>query len=37
LQKKISILVAVGQRSIAGETVIADLELQEQSRFGEIR
>ena len=37
LPKKISILVAIGQRSIAGETVIADLELQEQSRFGEIR
>jgi phosphatidylserine decarboxylase len=37
LPKKISILVAIGQRSIAGETVIADLELHEQSRCGEIR
>jgi phosphatidylserine decarboxylase len=37
LPKKISILVAIGQRSIAGETVIADLELQESSRLGEIR
>ena len=37
LPKKVSILVALGQSSIAGETVIADLELQEPSRNGEIR
>ena len=37
LPKKIPILVTVGQRSIAGETVIADLELKEPSRSGEIR
>ncbi len=37
LPKKISILVAIGQRSIAGETVIADLEIQEPARFGEVR
>ena len=32
-----SILVAVGQRSIAGETVISDLRLPGESRTGEIR
>ena len=37
LPKKIPVLVAIGQRSIAGETVIADFELQEPSRNGEIR
>ncbi|MDC0196063.1 phosphatidylserine decarboxylase [Gammaproteobacteria bacterium] len=37
LPQKIPILVTVGQRSVAGETVIADLELQEPSRSGEIR
>ena len=37
LPKNIPILVSVGQRSIAGETVIADLKLHEPSRSGEIR
>ena len=37
LPKNIPILVSVGQRSIAGETVIADLKLHEPSRRGEIR
>jgi len=37
IPRKIPVLVAIGQRSIAGETVIADLELQEPSRNGEIR
>ncbi len=37
LPQNIPILVSVGQRSIAGETVIADLKLHEPSRSGEIR
>ena len=37
LPQNIPILVSVGQRSIAGETIIADLTLQEPSRSGEIR
>ena len=30
-------LVAVGQNSVAGETVIADIRVQEPARAGEIR
>jgi len=37
LPKDISALVAVGQRMIAGETVIADLQATEQPRNGEVR
>ena len=37
LPQNIPILVSVGQRSIAGETVIADLKLHEPSRSGEVR
>lgn len=33
----VSVLVAVGQRTIAGETVIADFRAQEDSRNGEVR
>ena len=37
LPKNTPILVAAGQRSIAGETVIADFDTQEPTRNGEIR
>ncbi len=37
LPTEISALVAVGQRAIAGETVIADFQATEQPRLGEIR
>ena len=33
----VPVLVAVGQRAVAGETVIADFNIQEDSRIGEIR
>jgi phosphatidylserine decarboxylase len=37
LPKEVPILVTVGQRTIAGETVLADLQAKEQSRSGEVR
>lgn len=37
LPKSVSALVAVGQRAVAGETVIADFNADEHSRSGEIR
>jgi phosphatidylserine decarboxylase len=37
LPKEVSALVSVGQRAIAGETVIADFQATEQPRNGEIR
>ena len=37
LPDDVSILVAVGQRSVAGETVIADFNIPEDTRIGEIR
>ena len=37
LPDDVPVLVAVGQRAVAGETVIADLNVQEDSRIGEIR
>jgi len=37
LPKQVPILVVAGQRAFAGETVIADFELKEPSRSGEIR
>jgi phosphatidylserine decarboxylase len=37
LPKDVPVLVAVGQRAVAGETVIADFKAEEQSRSGEIR
>jgi len=37
LPKNVPALVAVGQRAVAGETVIADFKTQESSRTGEIR
>ena len=37
LPDDVPILVAVGQRAVAGETVIADFNVQEDSRIGEIR
>ena len=33
----VTVLVAVGQRAVAGETVIADFNIQEDARIGEIR
>jgi phosphatidylserine decarboxylase len=37
LPKDVPALVAVGQRAVAGETVIADFQADEQSRSGEVR
>jgi len=37
LPKEVSALVSVGQRAIAGETVIADFQATEQPRNGEVR
>jgi phosphatidylserine decarboxylase len=37
LPREVPILVTVGQRTIAGETVLADLQAKEQSRSGEVR
>ncbi len=37
LPDDVPVLVAVGQRAVAGETVIADFDVQEGSRIGEIR
>jgi phosphatidylserine decarboxylase len=37
LPKEVPVLVSVGQRAVAGETVIADFEANEQPRSGEIR
>ncbi|MDG2034639.1 MAG: phosphatidylserine decarboxylase, partial [Rhodospirillales bacterium] len=37
LPDDVTVLVAVGQRAVAGETVIADFNIQEDSRIGEIR
>ena len=37
LPKDVPALVAVGQRAVAGETVIADFQADEQSRNGEVR
>jgi len=37
LPKEVPALVAVGQRAVAGETVIADFDANEQPRSGEIR
>jgi phosphatidylserine decarboxylase len=37
LPASIPALVAVGQRAVAGETVIADIHAQEEPRQGEVR
>ena len=37
LPDDVPVLVAVGQRAVAGETVIADFNIPEDTRIGEIR